>query len=140
MPGYWNDDAQDVAKKLGVDPTDNEEFLSVFETAVGRLVSPAYSLVARHDELSEPAADPVRWAEQFTAVGVADGRLNGTYRRQILGGYAFKNLIEVRDVTEDWKHMYNTISLYKALGGISHLAYVQQNSRVKKLYLPTGNN
>jgi putative transposase len=66
-------------------------------------------------------------------------RLNGTYRREVLDCYAFENLDEVRQITEDWIQTYNTIRPHQALDGISPRAYAQQNAQGKTL-LATGNN
>ncbi len=56
-------------------------------------------------------------------------RLNGTYRREVLDCYAFEDLDDVRQITEDWMHTYNTIRPHQALDGISPRAYAQQKQR-----------
>lgn len=66
-------------------------------------------------------------------------RLNGTYRREVLDCYAFEDLEEVRDLTEDWMQTYNTIRPHQALNGMSPRAYAQQKTQGKTL-LHTGNN
>ncbi len=66
-------------------------------------------------------------------------RLNGTYRREVLNCYAFEDLDDVRRITEDWMHTYNTIRPHQALDGISPRAYAKQKSQAKTL-LSTGNN
>ena len=66
-------------------------------------------------------------------------RLNGTYRREVLDCHAFEDLDEVRQITEDWMHTYNTVRPHQALDGISPRAYAQQKTQGKTL-LATGNN
>jgi len=66
-------------------------------------------------------------------------RLNGTYRREVLDCYAFEDLDDVRRITEDWMHTYNTIRPHQALNGISPRAYAKLKSQAKTL-LSTGNN
>jgi len=66
-------------------------------------------------------------------------RLNGTYRREVLDCYTFEDLDDVRRITEDWMHIYNTIRPHQALNGISPRAYAQQKTQRKTL-LNTGNN
>jgi len=66
-------------------------------------------------------------------------RLNGTYRREVLDCYSFEDLNEVRQITEDWIHTYNTIRPHQALDGISPRAYAKQQQAQNTL-LQTGNN
>lgn len=66
-------------------------------------------------------------------------RLNGTYRREVLDCYAFDDLDQVRQITEDWMQTYNTIRPHQALDGISPRAYAEQQTQAKTLLL-NGNN
>jgi putative transposase len=66
-------------------------------------------------------------------------RFNGTYRKEVLGFYYFKNLEEVRSVSEEWRREYNEIRPHRALGGLAPKEYaaIQYQNEVKTL-LPCG--
>lgn len=52
-------------------------------------------------------------------------RFNGSYRRAILDAYIFRNLDEVREITEKWRHDYNYNRPHEALGNMTPMEYKQ---------------
>ena len=55
-------------------------------------------------------------------------RFNRTYRTEVLDLYLFRNLTEVRRLTEEWLHDYNSDRPHQALGGLTPLAYAARRS------------
>jgi len=52
-------------------------------------------------------------------------RFNGTYRREILNAYIFKNLAEVRNITHQWLQEYNFIRPHAGIGNIPPKLYMK---------------
>lgn len=50
-------------------------------------------------------------------------RFNGSYRRGVLDVYIFKNISQVREITEEWRKDYNENRPHDALGGMSPIEY-----------------
>ena len=50
-------------------------------------------------------------------------RFNGSYRRAILDAYIFRNIEEVRELTEKWRKDYNENRPHEALGNMTPLEY-----------------
>ena len=53
-------------------------------------------------------------------------RFNGSYRRAILDAYIFRNLDEVREITERWRHDYNYNRPHEALGNMTPIEFKQK--------------
>lgn len=53
-------------------------------------------------------------------------RSNGSIRRELLNGYLFYSLAEVRSMSEEWKQDYNTERPHKSLGYLSPSNYLDQ--------------
>ena len=53
--------------------------------------------------------------------------INGSYRRAILDAYIFRNIEEVRELTEKWRLDYNAKRPHEALGNMTPLEY-KENS------------
>jgi putative transposase len=60
-------------------------------------------------------------------------RFNGSYRRDVLDAYIFRNIGEAREVTEQWREYYNTRRPHEALGDVSPVQYRTQNALTAKL-------
>ena len=54
-------------------------------------------------------------------------RFNGSYRRGVLDVYIFKNISQVREITEEWRKDYNENRPHDALGGMSPIEYRRKN-------------
>jgi putative transposase len=54
-------------------------------------------------------------------------RFNGTYRKEVLSLYYFKNLKEVRYITEEWLNEYNHVRPHRSLGGLSPKEYSESH-------------
>jgi putative transposase len=50
-------------------------------------------------------------------------RFNRTYRTEILDAYVFASMTEVRELTTDWLHRYNTQRPHRSLGHVPPLTY-----------------
>ena len=50
-------------------------------------------------------------------------RFNSSYRRAILDAYIFRNIEEVRELTEKWRLDYNAKRPHEALGNMTPLEY-----------------
>lgn len=53
-------------------------------------------------------------------------RFNGSYRRAILDAYIFRNIEEVRELTEKWRLDYNAKRPHEALGNMTPLEYKEK--------------
>lgn len=58
-------------------------------------------------------------------------RFNRTYREDILDQYWFRDLNEVRELTESWMHVYNGERPHMALGDQTPWEFLQTNDRRK---------
>lgn len=65
-------------------------------------------------------------------------RKNGSIRKELLDAYLFESLVEVRELTRQWRWDYNHLRPHKALGYCPPAIYVEQRRRVEnnelKLY------
>ncbi len=52
-------------------------------------------------------------------------RFNGTFRREVLNAYLFRNLAQVREVVEGWLGDYNTERPHQALGFMTPIEFKQ---------------
>lgn len=52
-------------------------------------------------------------------------RLNGTFRRDVLDAYLFRNIGQVRQVVEEWLVSYNTLRPHQALGFLTPKEFKQ---------------
>jgi putative transposase len=50
-------------------------------------------------------------------------RFNGSFRRELLNAYVFRNLKEVRTLAEEWMIDYNTKRPHKALNYLTPMEY-----------------
>ncbi|HEY4304415.1 MAG TPA: transposase, partial [Gemmatimonadaceae bacterium] len=50
-------------------------------------------------------------------------RFNRTYRTEILDAYIFASVTEVRELTADWLHRYNTQRPHRSLGHVPPRTY-----------------
>lgn len=50
-------------------------------------------------------------------------RFNGSYSKGVLDVYMFKNISQVREITEEWKKDYNENRTHNALNGMSPVEY-----------------
>jgi putative transposase len=55
-------------------------------------------------------------------------RFNRTYRTEVLDRYVFNSLIEVRRMTEEWRHRYNHQRPHRSLGDIPPARFAMQKS------------
>ena len=58
-------------------------------------------------------------------------RFNRTYRDEILNMYVFRNLNEVRDLTETWMHQYNDERPHDSLGDLTPWEYLAKHDRLE---------
>ena len=56
-------------------------------------------------------------------------RLNRTYRDEILNMYVFRNLSEVREITENWMREYNEERPHDSLGDLTPWEYRIKNEQ-----------
>lgn len=59
-------------------------------------------------------------------------RFNRTYREEVLDAYLFYSLHEVRRITTDWLHEYNTIRPHASLGNLTPYEFV---ANLESVYL-----
>ncbi len=52
-------------------------------------------------------------------------RFNGSFRREVLNAYLFRNLAQVRQVVENWLKVYNTERPHQALGFMTPIDFKQ---------------
>jgi len=51
-------------------------------------------------------------------------RFNRTYREEVLNAWLFTSLEEVREISETWRHRYNTVRPHDSLGRVPPLTYL----------------
>lgn len=56
-------------------------------------------------------------------------RFNGSYRRGVLDVYIFRNIAQVREITEEWRTDYNENRPHDALDGMSPVEYRKKYER-----------
>ena len=52
-------------------------------------------------------------------------RFNGSFRREVLNAYLFRNLAQVREIVEDWLKAYNTERPHQALNFMTPFEFKQ---------------
>lgn len=67
-------------------------------------------------------------------------RKNGSIRRELLNGYLFYSLAEVRTMSEEWRIDYNTERPHKSLGYLSPVKYAGLNNQASALSTPASGN
>lgn len=64
-------------------------------------------------------------------------RFNRSYRTEVLDARIFNNLVEVREITSDWKEHYNTQRPHESLGNLSPRRYLLKEENSPKLNTST---
>ena len=55
-------------------------------------------------------------------------RFNRTYREEVLNAWLFTSLEEVREISEAWRHRYNTVRPHDSLGRVPPLTYLPRST------------
>ena len=55
-------------------------------------------------------------------------RFNRTFREEVLDAWVFTTLAEVRGITEDWRHRYNTERAHESLGDVPPLNFLPRTT------------